>query len=127
MEMQAQKPPAKKRKLTEKNIPNAILHSPDFGVDSQMYQDLLNSERKLDWTIARKRTEVQDALQKQVPVSLTATRSERLLTAREDDADTSNIPQSLCFRAGVATRRGCDRWKCQYRDRGRHSRMAVQD
>lgn len=27
-----------------------------------MYQDLLEMERKLDWTVTRKRVEVQDAL-----------------------------------------------------------------
>ncbi|THG95970.1 hypothetical protein EW026_g5774 [Hermanssonia centrifuga] len=60
--MDQQKPPAKKRKLTDKNIPNAVLHSPEFSVDSQMYNDLLQMERKLDWTITRKRVEVQDAM-----------------------------------------------------------------
>lgn len=114
MEMQAQKPPAKKRKLTEKNIPNAILHSPDFGVDSQMYQDLLNTERKLDWTIARKRTEVQDALQKQAPVSSTAANRSLLLTVRKVDTDTSDFPKPHGFRASMAARRSCARWECQY-------------
>jgi len=31
-------------------------------VDSKMYQDLLQMERKLDWTMTRKKVEVQDAL-----------------------------------------------------------------
>ncbi|KAJ7623357.1 SWI/SNF complex 60 kDa subunit [Roridomyces roridus] len=53
---------AKKRKLTDKSLPNAILHSPDFAQDSAMYQDLLAMERKLDWTIVRKKAEIQDAL-----------------------------------------------------------------
>uniref|UniRef100_A0A8H7XP97 DM2 domain-containing protein n=1 Tax=Psilocybe cubensis TaxID=181762 RepID=A0A8H7XP97_PSICU len=52
----------KKRKLLDKSIPNVILQNPEFAQDSQMYQDLLNMERKLDWTITRKRMEVQDAL-----------------------------------------------------------------
>ena len=67
--MEMQKPPAKRRKLTDKNIPNALLHSPEYSVDSQMYQDLINMERKLDWTITRKRTEVQDALSRPMTVS----------------------------------------------------------
>ena len=69
--MDVQKPPAKKRKLTDKNIPNAILHSPDFTVDSQMYTDLLQMEKRLDWTMTRKRVEVQDALGRPMMVRLT--------------------------------------------------------
>ncbi|KAF8809814.1 SWI/SNF complex 60 kDa subunit [Phlegmacium glaucopus] len=53
---------AKKRKLLDKSIPNVILQDPEFAQDSQMYQDLLEMERKLDWTMMRKRVEVQDAL-----------------------------------------------------------------
>ena len=67
--MDVTKPPAKKRKLTEKNIPNAILHGPEFSVDSQMYRDLTEMEKNLDWTMTRKRVEVQDALGKPTPVS----------------------------------------------------------
>ncbi|KAF8712550.1 hypothetical protein AX14_013008 [Amanita brunnescens Koide BX004] len=52
----------KKRKITDKTIPNAILQNPDFGEDSKMYQDLLEMERKLDWNMMRKKVEVQDAL-----------------------------------------------------------------
>ena len=52
----------RKRKLLDKSIPNAILQNPEFAQDSQMYQDLLEMERKLDWTMMRKRVEVQDAL-----------------------------------------------------------------
>ncbi|KAF8654747.1 hypothetical protein AX16_003402 [Volvariella volvacea WC 439] len=53
---------AKKRKLTDKSVPNAVLQDPDFSQDSKMYQDLLDMERRLDWTMMRKRVEVQDAL-----------------------------------------------------------------
>lgn len=53
---------AKKRKLTDKAIPNVILQNPDFAEDSRMYQDLVETERKLDWTMMRKKVEVQDAL-----------------------------------------------------------------
>ncbi|EAU87711.1 SWI/SNF complex 60 kDa subunit, partial [Coprinopsis cinerea okayama7 len=52
----------KKRKLTDKSIPNAILQNPEFAQDSKMYQELLETERRLDWTMTRKRYEVQDAL-----------------------------------------------------------------
>ncbi|KAJ3843095.1 SWI/SNF complex 60 kDa subunit [Lentinula raphanica] len=53
---------AKRRKLTDKSLPNVILQNPDLAEDSQMYQSLLDMERKLDWTITRKRTEIQDTL-----------------------------------------------------------------
>ena len=35
-----------------------------------MYQDLLDMERKLDWTMTRKRVEVQDALSRNPTVCL---------------------------------------------------------
>lgn len=52
----------KKRKLTDKTVPHALTQVPEFAEDSQMYQSLLEMERKLDWTMSRKRVEVQDAL-----------------------------------------------------------------
>ncbi|KAF9235929.1 BAR-domain-containing protein [Melanogaster broomeanus] len=52
----------RKRKLTDKSIPNALSQLPEFAQESKMYQDLLEMERKLDWTMSRKRVEVQDAL-----------------------------------------------------------------
>jgi len=61
---------AKKRKLTDKSVPNAILQNPDFAQDSQMYQDLLEMERKLDWSMMRKKAEIQDALLKTPTVPL---------------------------------------------------------
>ncbi|EMD32802.1 hypothetical protein CERSUDRAFT_143379 [Gelatoporia subvermispora B] len=69
--MDAQKPITKKRKLTDKNLPNALLQSSEFSADSQMYTDLLQMERKLDWTMTRKRVEVQDALSRPVPATRT--------------------------------------------------------
>ncbi|KAH9976864.1 SWI/SNF complex subunit [Lactifluus volemus] len=52
----------RKRKLNDRSLPATVLSDPQLSVDSQMYQDLLDMEKKLDWTIMRKRTEVQDAL-----------------------------------------------------------------
>ncbi|KAI9454270.1 SWI/SNF complex subunit [Russula earlei] len=52
----------KKRKLNDRSLPASILSDPQLSVDSQMYQDLLEMEKKLDWTIMRKKAEVQDAL-----------------------------------------------------------------
>ncbi|KIY65666.1 SWI/SNF complex 60 kDa subunit, partial [Cylindrobasidium torrendii FP15055 ss-10] len=62
---------AKRRRLTDKNIPNAVLQNPSYAEDSKMYQDLLEMERKLDWTITRKRVEIQDTLAR--PLSTTRT------------------------------------------------------
>jgi len=52
----------KKRKLNDRNLPPSVLSDPQLLVDSRMYQDLLDTEKKLDWTIMRKKAEVQDAL-----------------------------------------------------------------
>ncbi|KAK7469181.1 SWI/SNF and RSC complex subunit Ssr3 [Stygiomarasmius scandens] len=65
---------AKRRKLTDKALPNVILQNPDFAEDSKMYQSLLDMERKLDWTMTRKRVEIQDALSR----NPTTTRTLRL-------------------------------------------------
>ena len=53
----------RKRKLTDKSLPQTILQSSDFP-DSKFYQQLLDMEKKLDWTMSRKRAEVQDTLGK---------------------------------------------------------------
>ncbi|KAG2133791.1 SWI/SNF complex 60 kDa subunit [Suillus bovinus] len=52
----------KRRKITDKSVPNALAQLPEFAEDSQMYQSLLEMEKKLDWTMNRKKVEVQDAL-----------------------------------------------------------------
>ncbi|KAH9916573.1 uncharacterized protein BXZ73DRAFT_105767 [Epithele typhae] len=57
----------RKRKITDKNLPNGIAQEPEFAAESQMYRDLLGMERRLDWTMTRKRVEVHDALQRIVP------------------------------------------------------------
>lgn len=53
----------RKRKFTDKSLPSSMLNSTEFP-DSKFYQQLLDMERKLDWTVARKRAEIQDALGK---------------------------------------------------------------
>ncbi|KIM55127.1 hypothetical protein SCLCIDRAFT_30560 [Scleroderma citrinum Foug A] len=52
----------KKRKLTDRSIPHALAQVPEFAQESKMYQSLLEMERKLDWTMTRKKVEVQDTL-----------------------------------------------------------------
>lgn len=54
--------PSRKRKLNDRSLPASVLSDPQLSVDSKMYQDLLEMEKKLDWTIMRKKAEVQDAL-----------------------------------------------------------------
>lgn len=43
-------------------------HHETFSEDAQMYQDLLEMERKLDWTMMRRKVEIEDALTKVQPV-----------------------------------------------------------
>ena len=61
---------SRKRKLTDKAIPNVLLENPAFAEDSKMYQSLLETERKLDWTMTRKKVEIQDALSRTPTVRL---------------------------------------------------------
>ncbi|KAF8588121.1 SWI/SNF complex 60 kDa subunit [Ramaria rubella] len=52
---------AKRRKLTDKTLPSSLAN--EFK-DSQLYLDLLEVERKLDWTMSRKKMEIHDAYAK---------------------------------------------------------------
>lgn len=101
--MEMQKPPAKRRKLTDKTIPNALLHSAEYSVDSQMYQDLVNMERKLDWTITRKRTEVQDALSRPMTVSFCNGIELFGTDERVDYTNATRVPQPYSVGTGLAT------------------------
>jgi hypothetical protein len=58
----------RRRKLTDKDLPNSVRKHEEFSVDSQMYQDLIEMERKLDWTMMRKKVEIEDAMAKVPPV-----------------------------------------------------------
>jgi SWI/SNF-related matrix-associated actin-dependent regulator of chromatin subfamily D len=60
----------RKRKLNDRSLPATVLSDPQLSVDSRMYQDLLEMEKKLDWTIMRKKAEIQDALGKSASVSV---------------------------------------------------------
>ncbi|KAG1719886.1 hypothetical protein EDB19DRAFT_1836376 [Suillus lakei] len=46
----------------DKSTPNILAQLPEFAGDSQVYRGLLEMEKKLDWTMNRKKTEVQDVL-----------------------------------------------------------------
>lgn len=98
----------RKRKLTDKALPNVILQNPNFAQDSQMYQDLLDMERKLDWTMMRKRVEVQDALARNPTV---CTEQQTLCQYYSDsdtrfpgldDANTTTISEPHCLWTAVA-------------------------
>ena len=67
----ARSSPSRKRKLNDRSLPTSILSDPQLSVDSKMYQDLLEMEKKLDWTIMRKKAEVQDALGRTASVRTT--------------------------------------------------------
>jgi len=58
----------RRRKLTDKELPNSLKHHETFSGEAQMYQDLLEMERKLDWTMMRKKVEIEDALARVQPV-----------------------------------------------------------
>ena len=60
---------SRKRKLTDKTLPSSITQSTEFP-DSQFYQELLQMEKKLDWTMMRKKVELQDALGRPMHVSI---------------------------------------------------------
>ncbi|GJJ09820.1 hypothetical protein Clacol_004044 [Clathrus columnatus] len=59
---------AKRRKVTDRTIPSSLTES--FN-DSKLYCDLLEAERKLDWTMSRKKMEIQDAINKVATVHRT--------------------------------------------------------
>ena len=46
----------------DRSVPGTVLSDPAFGVDSKMYTDLQEMERKLDWNMMRKKAEIQDAM-----------------------------------------------------------------
>ncbi|TRM63164.1 hypothetical protein BD626DRAFT_548128 [Schizophyllum amplum] len=90
----------KKRKITDKSIPNTVAQNPDFAEDSRMYTDLLEMERRLDWTMTRKKAEVQDALSRNV----TTTRTLRIFlshTVSDQPWQTGGIgPEGANFETG---------------------------
>ncbi|EPQ55665.1 hypothetical protein GLOTRDRAFT_138501 [Gloeophyllum trabeum ATCC 11539] len=90
----------KKRKLLDKTLPNVILEDEEFTVDSKMYQELLDMEKRLDWTMTRKKVEVQDALGRPV----TATRTLRLFLSHtvsgQEWQKTEGVGEDVNFETG---------------------------
>lgn len=92
----------RKRKLTDKAIPNVLLENPAFAQDSKMYQELLETERKLDWTMTRKRLEIQDALSRAPTVCNPRPYTKRRLHEDADDAHPQDILEPYRLRPGLA-------------------------
>lgn len=72
-----------------------------------MYQSLLEMEKKLDWTMTRKRVEVQDALARNPTVCLHTREVLHgvLMRSCVDDADAEGVCQSRGLWSAVASRR----------------------
>ncbi|KAK7031327.1 SWI/SNF and RSC complexes subunit ssr3 [Favolaschia claudopus] len=104
---------AKKRKLTDKSLPNAILQNPDFAQDSQMYQDLLGMERKLDWTMMRKKAEIQDALGR----TPTTTRTLRLFMSHTVSGQSWQTTPDLNDSPNFETGEGIPAWQLKIEGR----------
>jgi len=115
-----QKPP-KKRKLMDRALPTSILSDPTFSVDSQMYQDLLEMEKKLDWTMMRKKAEVQDGLGR----TPTTTRTLRVFlshtvsgqTWQSGDASTSAAAAGSSEAPNFETGQGIPAWQLKIEGR----------
>jgi len=108
----------RKRKLTDKTLPNAVLQHPDFAADSKMYQDLLEMERKLDWTMTRKKVEVQDALVRTPTVRIYVWRHSSSTHTPSDYSDSTNIFEPHCHGSSLAGWRDCPcrKWRggCEF-------------
>ena len=63
----------KRRKLASRELPDSVIreYRESGRPDADLYEQLVERERKLDWITQRKRIELQDGLQKVVKVSFT--------------------------------------------------------
>lgn len=61
----------KRRKLASRVLPDAVIreYRENGQPDADLYEQLVERERKLDWITQRKRIELQDGLQKVIKVS----------------------------------------------------------
>ena len=95
-----------------------------------MYQDLLEMERKLDWTMMRKKVEIEDALTRVQPVRqlnpLSFLNGVFIISIRVGATDAQDIPQPHGFWPSVATA-GNRRPYPQLRHRSRYPCMATED
>ena len=73
-----------------------------------MYRDLLEMERQLDWTISRKRVEVQDAVARIIPVCVSVENIVQIISlipCAVDNTNTTHLPEPHSFRTAMATER----------------------
>ncbi|KAI6143230.1 SWI/SNF complex 60 kDa subunit [Pisolithus tinctorius] len=96
----------KKRKLTDKSIPHALAQVPEFAQESEMYQSLLEMERKLDWTMTRKRVEVQDALSR----NPTTTRTLRVFLSHSVSGQSWQVGDAESEPVNFETGQGIPAW-----------------
>lgn len=98
----------RRRKITDKSVPNALAQLPEFAEDSHMYQSLLEMEKRLDWTMNRKKVEVQDALARNPTVGFTCLQYTIGTNRLSDCAYTAAILEPYGLWAAVANwRSGC--------------------
>jgi hypothetical protein len=102
-----------------------------------MFEDLLKMEQKLDWTILRKKAEVNDAIGKPTRVSYTSglcslSWNIRLTAVSTiDKEDNARIPFEYGLQPGMAegggyrSREGT--YECECGDRRRNSRLGPED
>jgi SWI/SNF-related matrix-associated actin-dependent regulator of chromatin subfamily D len=105
--------PTRKRRITDKNIPNAIVENPEFAEDSKMYQELLEMERKLDWTTMKKRAEVQDTLSRHP----TTTRTLRLFLSHTVSSQPWQTGSEAPENPNVETGEGVPSWQLKFEGR----------
>ncbi|KZS95948.1 SWI/SNF complex 60 kDa subunit [Sistotremastrum niveocremeum HHB9708] len=91
---------AKKRKITDRTLPASL--GAEFE-DAALYNQLLEIERKMDWTVTRKKVEMQEMLHKPI----TVTRKLRIFLSHscsgqswQASDDTPLPPNSLDFETG---------------------------
>ncbi|KAH7096157.1 SWI/SNF complex 60 kDa subunit [Auriculariales sp. MPI-PUGE-AT-0066] len=83
----------KKRKITDKSLPASLAN--EFE-ESAMYQQLVDMERKLDWTMTRKQAEISDALSK----TPSTTRTLRIFLSHSVSGQTWQEPPQTADSAG---------------------------
>ncbi len=64
--------------MTDRTLPSSILKSGEF-TDSKFYEQLSEMEKKLDWTMLRKKVEIQDSMGKPAQVRLRRTSFSELI------------------------------------------------
>lgn len=120
----------RKRRLTDKNLPASLSKHESFASESKMYTDLLEMERKLDWTMTRKRVEVQDVIGRQPSVSpMFNTCSSCRVYIRDalEYATAEGFHESYGLGSSLANCSSNRRSPAQFRNKRRYTRLAGQN